>query len=102
MNEPVSWTVVLGKTAAKQLDRIPGHDADAIRAALKVLARDPLDRRANPNAAQLTSTGMTGASASEITACSTTSTPCSATFLLVTSPAAQRRPTRSGARPSAL
>ncbi len=53
MNEPAPWTVHLTKTAAKQLDRLPGHDRDAIRAALKVLARDPLDRRAHPNAAQL-------------------------------------------------
>jgi len=41
MNEPATWTVILGKTAAKQLDRFPSHDRDAIRAALKVLARDP-------------------------------------------------------------
>ena len=33
--------MLLAKTAAKQLDRFPGHDRDAIRAALKVLARDP-------------------------------------------------------------
>jgi hypothetical protein len=42
MNTPAPWTVSLARTAAKQLDRFPGHDSDAIRAALKVLARDPL------------------------------------------------------------
>ena len=53
MNASATWTVVLGKTAAKQLDRFPSHAAAAIRAALKGLARDPLDRRANPHVAQL-------------------------------------------------
>ena len=41
MNASATWTVVLGKTAAKQLDRFPGHDRDAIRAALRLLASDP-------------------------------------------------------------
>ena len=50
MNIPALWTVRLGKTAAKQLDRFPGHDSDAIRAALKVLARDPF---AHPKAERL-------------------------------------------------
>ncbi len=50
MKTPAPWTVHLAKTAAKQLDRFPGHDSDAIRAALKVLALDPL---AHPKAERL-------------------------------------------------
>lgn len=47
---PALWTVRLAKTPAKQLDRFPGHDSAAIRAALKVLARDPF---AHPKAERL-------------------------------------------------
>jgi hypothetical protein len=50
MNMPTLWTVHLGKTAAKPLDRFPGHDCDAIRAAPKVLARAPF---AHPKAERL-------------------------------------------------
>jgi len=50
MNTLARWTVHLAKTAVKQLDRFPGHDRDAIRAALKLLARDPF---AHPKAERL-------------------------------------------------
>jgi mRNA-degrading endonuclease RelE of RelBE toxin-antitoxin system len=42
--------VHLDRTAAKQLDRLPPHDRDAIRAALLKLAADPF---AHPKAERL-------------------------------------------------
>jgi mRNA-degrading endonuclease RelE of RelBE toxin-antitoxin system len=41
MSTAAPWTVHLGRTVQRQLDRLPRHDSDAIRAALKALARDP-------------------------------------------------------------
>jgi mRNA-degrading endonuclease RelE of RelBE toxin-antitoxin system len=50
MRNAVPWTVHLDPTAEKHLDRLPPHDRDAVRDALRVLARDPL---AHPNAERL-------------------------------------------------
>jgi mRNA-degrading endonuclease RelE of RelBE toxin-antitoxin system len=41
MSTPALWTVRLGRAAERQLDRLPAHDRDAIRAALRALAHDP-------------------------------------------------------------
>lgn len=50
MTTPAPWTVRLDRTAAKQLDRLPPHDRDAVRAALRTLAGNPF---AHPKAERL-------------------------------------------------
>jgi mRNA-degrading endonuclease RelE of RelBE toxin-antitoxin system len=42
MRNAAPWTVHLDPTAEKHLDKLPPHDRDAVRAALRVLALDPL------------------------------------------------------------
>jgi mRNA-degrading endonuclease RelE of RelBE toxin-antitoxin system len=55
MSNAAPWSVQLGRTAAKQLDRLPDHDAAAILAALRVLARDPF---AHPKVQRLSEHGF--------------------------------------------